>query len=142
MDEFLGCSDKVRPKFVKQTQLLENKKNTELENLDKEEEVPKDLAVAENCKDGASPGEENVPQQRSRKRKRRQEEGHISEWDKALFNMLQAQQKSIRQSEERDKEAIQAMMKFQADSKRRHQEFMVSVLGKLGDIFSPKNKFD
>lgn len=27
MDEFLGCSDKVRPKFAKQTQLLENKKN-------------------------------------------------------------------------------------------------------------------
>ena len=36
MDEFLGCSDKVRPKFVKQTQLLENKKNGESENLDKE----------------------------------------------------------------------------------------------------------
>ena len=36
MDEFLGYSDKVRPKFVKQTQLLENKKNGESENLDKE----------------------------------------------------------------------------------------------------------
>ena len=96
----------------------------------------------ENCKDGASPGEENVPQQRSRKRKRRQEEGQTSESDKALFNLLQAQQESIRQSEERDKEAIQAMMKFQADPERRHQEFMVSVLGKLGDIFSSKKKFD
>ena len=139
MDEFLGCSDKVRPKFVKQTQLLENKKNGESENLDKEE-APKDLEVVENCKDGVSPGEENVPQQRLRKRKRRQDEGQISESDKALFNLLQAQQESIRQSEERDKEAIQAMMKFQADSERRHQEFMVSVLGKLGDIFSSKNK--
>ena len=94
MDEFLGCSDKVRPKFVKQTQLLENKKNGESENLDKEDPL-KDLEVVENCKDGISPGvlgEENVPQQRSRKRKRRQEEGQISEWDKALFNLLQAQQ--------------------------------------------------
>ena len=71
MDEFLGCSDKVRPKFVKQTQLLENEKNRELENLD--------LAVVENCKDGATPGEGNVPQQRSRKRTRRQEEDQISE---------------------------------------------------------------
>ena len=35
MDEFLGCSDKVRSKFVKQTQLLENNKNNS-ENLDKE----------------------------------------------------------------------------------------------------------
>ena len=62
MDEFLGCSHKVRPKFVKQTQLLENKKNGESENLEKEE-APKDLEVVENCKDGVSPGEENVPQQ-------------------------------------------------------------------------------
>ncbi|KAK2551961.1 hypothetical protein P5673_026957 [Acropora cervicornis] len=105
MDEFLGCSDKVRPKFVKQTQLLENKKNGESENMDTEE-APKDLEVVENCKDRVSP----------------------------------AQQESSSQSEERDKEAIQAMMKFQADSERRHQEFMVSVLGKLGDIFSSKNK--
>ena len=64
MDEFLGCSDKVRPKFVKQTQLLENKKNGESENMDTEE-APKDLEVVENCKDRVSPGEENVPQQRS-----------------------------------------------------------------------------
>ena len=141
MDEFLGCSDKVRPKFVKQTQLMENQKNRESENLNKEE-APKDLAVVENCKDSTSPGEENVSQQRSQKRKRRQEEGQTSEWDKALFKLLQAQQESIRQSEERDKEAIQAMMKFQADSERGHQEFMVSVLGKLGDIFSSKKKFD
>ena len=68
IDEFLGCLDKVRPKFVKQTQLPENKKNRESENLDKEE-APKDLAVVKNCKDGVSRGEENVPQQRSRKRK-------------------------------------------------------------------------
>jgi len=141
MDEFLGCSDKVRPKFVKQTQLLENKTNRESENLDKEE-APKDLAVVENCKDIASPGEENVPQQRSQKRQRHQEEGQISKSDKALFNLLQAQQEAIRQYEEQDKEAIQAMMKFQVDSERRHQEFMVSVLGKLRDIFSSKNKFD
>lgn len=33
-----------RPKFVKQTQLMENKKNRESENLDKEE-APKDLAL-------------------------------------------------------------------------------------------------
>ena len=66
----------------------------------------------ENCKDGISPGEENVPQQRSRQRKRCQQEGQTSESDNALYNLLQAQQELIRQSEERDKEAIQAMMKF------------------------------
>lgn len=28
LDVFLGCYDKVRPQFVKQTSLLENEKNT------------------------------------------------------------------------------------------------------------------
>lgn len=102
MDPFLGCSDKVSPKSVKQTQLLENKKNRESENLDKEE-ATKDLAVMENCKDGTSPGED-VPQQRSRKRKRCQEEGQVSESDKALFNLLLAQQESIQQSERPSKQ--------------------------------------
>ena len=69
-----ASSEKVRPKFVKQTHLLENKKNGESENLDKEE-APKDLEVVENWKDVVSSGEENVPQQRSRKRKSRQDEG-------------------------------------------------------------------
>ena len=33
----------------------------------------------ENCKDGVSRGEENVPQQRSQKRKRHQEEGQVNQ---------------------------------------------------------------
>ena len=117
LDEFLGCSETVHPKFVKQTLSLENKKNNKSEHLD-EEEALEDLLIIENCKDGISPGEENAPQQRSRKRKRCQQEGQTSESDKALCNLLQAQQELIWQSEERDKEAIQAMMKFEADSEQ------------------------
>ena len=93
------------------------------------------------AEDGGSPGEEDFPHQRSNKKKRRQNEGQISESDKALFNMLQAQQVLIRQSEERDKVAIEAMIIFQANSERRHQEFIVSVLGELGYISSSRNKF-
>ena len=67
MDEILGCSDKVRPKNVKQTQVLEVKENRESEILDKEKE-PKNLAVVESCKDSAgTSGEENVSHQRVRK---------------------------------------------------------------------------
>ena len=58
--------------------------------MDKEE-TPKNLAVEENCKDGTRPGEENVPQQRSRKRKRHRKEGQLSKPDKAIFILLQAQ---------------------------------------------------
>lgn len=71
---FLGALTKFTKNLSEQTQLLENEKNRESENMDKEE-TPKNLAVVENCKDGTRPGEENVPQQRSRKRKRHRKEG-------------------------------------------------------------------
>ena len=115
MDEFLGCSDKVCPKFVKQTQLLENKKNGESEHLDKEE-APKDLEVVENCTGGVSPGvpgDENVPQQRSQKKKRHQEEGQISAWDKALFNLLQAHQEFVLSRQQYSVVSLQATATFE-----------------------------
>lgn len=43
--------------------ILEKKKNRQSENLDKEE-APNDLPVVENCKEGTSQIEENVPKQR------------------------------------------------------------------------------
>lgn len=71
---FLGALTKFTKNLSEQTQLLENEKNRESENMDKEE-TPKNLAVVENCKDGTRPGEENGPQQSSRKRKRHRKEG-------------------------------------------------------------------
>ena len=32
------------------------------------------------------------------------------------------------------------MLQFQVDAQKRHQEFMVAVLGKLGDIVSSTKK--
>ena len=47
MDEFLGCSEFVQ-NLLGKPNLLENKKNGESENPDKEE-AAKDLEVVENC---------------------------------------------------------------------------------------------
>ena len=33
---------------------------------------------------------------------------------------------------------MEAMLKFQEDSEQCHQELLVSVLGKIGDIFAAK----
>lgn len=71
---FLGALTKFTKNLSEHTQLLENEKNRESENLEKEE-TPKNLAVVENYKNGTRPGEENVPQERSRKRKRHRKEG-------------------------------------------------------------------
>ena len=58
--------------------------------------------------------------------------------DQAIIQLLEAQQAAIARSEEKDKEIFQALLKSQTEAQERHQEFVVSVLGKLGDIFCKK----
>ena len=50
----------------------------------------------------------------------------------AVLDMMKSQQEAIQRSEENDERVSQA------DTQRQHQEFVVSVLGKLGDIFASK----
>jgi len=52
--------------------------------------------------------------------------------------ILESQQESIQRSEENDERVFQALLKSQAEAQRQHQEFVVSVLRKLGDIFASK----
>lgn len=52
-----------------------------------------------------------------------------SETKNALMELLQAQQSAIEKSGERWK-FLEAMLKVQADAEKRHQDFMVTVLGK------------
>lgn len=56
----------------------------------------------------------------------------------AILDMMESQQESIQRSEENDERVFQALLKSQAETQRQHQEFVVSVLRKLGDIFAPK----
>ena len=52
--------------------------------------------------------------------------------------MMKSQQEAIQRSEENDERVFEALLKSQAEAQQQHQEFVVSVLGKLGDIFASK----
>lgn len=56
----------------------------------------------------------------------------------AILDMMKSQQESIQRSEENDKRVFEALLKSQTEPQRQHQEFVVTVLGKLGDIFASK----
>ena len=51
---------------------------------------------------------------------------------------MEAQQAAIERADEKDERMFEALLKSQSDSQTRHQEFTLSVLGKLGEIFSSK----
>ena len=53
---------------------------------------------------------------------------------------MEAQQEAIEKADEKDEWMFEALLKSQSDSQQRHQEFTLSVLGKLGKIFSSKKQ--
>lgn len=56
----------------------------------------------------------------------------------AILDMMKSQQEAIQRSEDNDERVFEALLKSQAEAQQQHQEFVVSVLGKLGDIFASK----
>lgn len=75
---------------------------------------------------------------KGRKRKRDAADLGDREEESEIIKLLKAQQKAIMKSEEKDQKIMGAMLKFQEDSEQHHQELLVSVLGKIGDIFAAK----
>lgn len=55
-----------------------------------------------------------------------------------ILDLMEAQQKAIAKADDKDERMFDALLKSQSDAQERHQEFTLSVLGKLGDIFSSK----
>ena len=49
----------------------------------------------------------------------------------AILDMLKSQQESIQRSEQNDESFFEALLKSRAEAQRLHQDFFVSVLGKL-----------
>ena len=49
----------------------------------------------------------------------------------AFLDMLKSQQESIQRSEQNDESFFEALLKSRAEAQRLHQDFFVSVLGKL-----------
>ena len=76
------------------------------------------------------------PAHQKRKKKRSSIEG--KEAESTILNLMEAQQAVIEKADEKDERMFEALLKSQSDSQTRHQEFTLSVLGKLGEIFSSK----
>lgn len=58
--------------------------------------------------------------------------------ESTILNLMEAQQAAIEKAEEKDQRMFEALFKSQSDSQQRNQKCTLSVLGKLGEIFSSK----
>ena len=156
IDEFMHESDKVNPKFVKQTAVLnlQNKESGELDDADgksgddsldtkdnDKENVPvdgNDVAKPEVVTDvqskciGKRPAKKDQTEVASKKKKRSSTDGNETE---AILQMLENQQAAMERAEKQDQRHFEALMQYQNQAEERHNRFVCSVLGKLGELF-------
>ena len=57
----------------------------------------------------------------------------------SLLNLLQSQQEMMMRSEEKDRLAMQELMKFEMEAEKRQQDFTLAALKELGNIFHKKH---
>ncbi len=145
IDEFMSSSDKVNPRFVKETKAHkqdcssdDTDDNLSTGNQDcglQQEKRPATSAEGDTA-DAEKTGKNGPKDEKGPKKKKKRLSGDDIEL--GILDMMKSQQESIRRSEENDERVFEALLKSQADAQRQHQEFVVSVLGKLGDIFASK----
>ena len=70
-----------------------------------------------------------------KKKKKRQSSDSA---EQEILDLMKTQQESLQMCEESDQKVFEALLKSQAEAQRQHQELIISVLGKLGDIFASK----
>ena len=124
MDEFLGCSDKVRPWFVRETAIRntddasssarEESTSSELSesgNTENQQEVSHDEAPRATA--AASIKHQKVSVNKGQKRKRGAIDLHVGDHDEEseIIQLLKAQQGAITKSEEKDQKIMEAMLK-------------------------------
>ena len=146
IDEFMASSDKVNPKFVKETNVASQKRKGS-DEVSAGEESDCVATTADPITDTESGEDDNTkikqPIEKKnpsglQRKKRKTTSIDSTDTENAILHMFEAQQDAFQRSEEKDERMLQAMMKSQEDAQRRHQEFTVAVLAKLGDIFASK----
>ena len=135
IDEFLSGSDKVNPKFVKETKVKPNVSRTNSDSGKSDE-----LAAADptTVADGEKANDANDLPCPPKKEKKKRSSIEGKEAESTILNLMEAQQAAIEKADEKDERYFEALFKSQSDSQIRHQEITLSVLGKLGEIFSSK----
>lgn len=77
--------------------------------------------------------EETGPNRRKMEKRKKTDER------KSLIELLQDQQEMMMKAEERDRLAMQELMKFEMEAEKRHQDFTLAALKGLGNIFNKKD---
>lgn len=137
INEFMGDSDKVSPKFVKESAILVDGKGDGKGNDDDDSDDQKSaegVELSAGKKAGTSADE--PPKKRQKKSKKKDLDTDTS--SSQLIELLEKQQQAMAKAEENDRKTLEAMVNMQNDAEKRHQDFMVAVLGKLGDMFAKK----
>ena len=136
IDDFMGQSDKVHPKFVKETAIIhdQNEANEDDSPGDTSSEFANTDGNQEKKQTKKSDDSGERPKEKERRRRKRRERKKVNN----QWNFCKGQQEALQKSEENDRKALETLLQFQNDAENRHQELMVSVVGKLGDIFSRK----
>ena len=141
----MASSDKVNPRFVKETKA--HKQDCSSDDTDdilstgnqesgkKSEKRPASSAEGDSA-DAKKTGKTGQKEEKGSKIKKKRLSG--DDMELAILDMMRSQLEAIQRSEENDERVFEALLKSQADAQRQHQEFVVSVLGKLGDIFASK----
>ena len=142
IDKFMASSDKVNPRFVKETKAHRQDCSSDDTNdilstgnqdcSKKPEKLPPSSARGDSA-DAETTGKTGQKDEKGPKKKKKRLSG-----DDMELAILDMKQEAIQRSEENDERVFEALLKSQAEAQRQHQEFVVSVLGKLGDIFASK----
>ena len=139
IDEFMSGSDKVNLKFVKETRVMQVRPKdspTSSDSGSSDASATVTIADPTTAAVGEKPNEKDDSPCRPKKKKRASLEG--KEAESTILNLMEARQAAIEKADEKDERMFKALLKSQSDYQQRHQEFTLSVLGKLGDIFSSK----
>ena len=147
INEFMASSDKVNPRFVEETKAQKQDCSSDdtddiislsTKNQDcglKLEKRPATSAEGD-TPDAEETGKTGQKDEKGPKKKKKRLSG--DDMELAILDMMKSQQESIQRSEKNDERVFEALLKSQAEAQRQHQEFVVSVLGKLEDIFASK----
>ena len=68
-------------------------------------------------------------------RKKRGEKRRKSDEQESLITLLKSQQEMMMKAEEQDRLAMQQLMKFEVEAKKRHQEFTLAALKHKSLVF-------
>ena len=128
----------MKPRFVRETAIQntddasssarEESTSSELSesgNTENQQEVSHDEAPRATA--AASTKQQKASVNKGRKRKRGATDLGDHDEEREIIQLLKAQQEAITKSEEKDQKIMEAMLKFQEESKQCHQQLLVSA---------------